>query len=235
MPPTALAMGFRLNCLWGCLIWSTLAVVPAGCFRPWFLSPPPVLSCYYPNPIFVRAKNPEQFWEALVDIIDDDFEIESESPVRQLQTVFTSGRIDTRPKVAATILEPWHHDSPDRYSRWEATLQSLRRRAEVRVDPRDGGYWITVLVFKELEDVNQPLAATTSSATFRNDSSLTRVISPIGEQQVNAGWIPLGRDTALEQRLIEKIAARFGAAPTTETAPPLVDIPSLGSPPVPTP
>lgn len=228
-------MGSHLTYFWRWLIWSTLALVPTGCFRPWFLSPPPVLNCYYPNPVFVRAANPEAFWEALVDIIDDDFEIEREEPVRQFQTVLTSGRIDTRPKVAATILEPWHHDSPDRYSRWEATLQSLRRRVEVRVDPRDGGYWITVLVFKELEDVNQPLAATTSSATFRNDSSLTRVISPIGEQQVNAGWIPLGRDTALEQRLIEKIAARFGLAPMTETAPPLVDVPSLGGPSVPNP
>jgi len=163
-----------------------------------------------------------------VDIVDDDFEIEREEPVRQFQTVLTSGRIDTRPKIGATIFEPWHHDSPDRYARWEATLQSLRRRAEIRVDPRDGGYWVAVLVFKELEDVSQPLAATTSSATFRNDSSLTRVVSPIGEQQVNAGWIPAGRDTVLEQRLIEKIALRFGLAPPTETAPPLVDIPVGG-------
>jgi len=221
-------MVFRLIRCWELLILGVVVLAPSGCFRPWFLSPQPVLSCYYPNPVFVRAKNPEVFWETLVDIVDDDFEIEREDPVRQFQTVLTSGRIDTRPKIGATIFEPWHRDSPDRYARWEATLQSLRRRAEIRVDPRDGGYWVTVLVFKELEDVSQPLAATTSSATFRNDSSLTRVVSPIGEQQVNAGWIPAGRDTALEQRLIEKIAFRFGLAPPTETAPPLVDIPASG-------
>jgi len=209
-----------------CLVVGILVLVSSGCFRPWFLTPSPVLSCYYPNPIFVRAKNPQAFWENLVDIIDDDFEIEREEPVRQFETVLTSGRIETRPKIGATIFEPWHQDSPDPYARWEATLQSIRRRVEVRVDPRDGGYWVAVLVFKELEDVNQPLAATTSSATFRNDSSLTRVVSPIGEQQVNAGWIPAGRDTVLEQRLIEKIALRFGLAPSAQPTPPLVDIPT---------
>ncbi|MGQ9504470.1 MAG: hypothetical protein ACUVQG_08300 [Thermogutta sp.] len=207
------------------LALSLVVVLPLGCFRNLLWTPSPVLTCYYPNPIFVRAKSPEVLWENLVDIIDDDFEIEKEEPVREFQTVLTSGRIETRPKIGATIFEPWHRDSPDRYARWEATLQSVRRWAEVRVEPRDGGYWLTVLVFKELEDVNQPLAATTSSATFRNDSSLTRVVSPIGEQQVNAGWIPTGRDTVLEQRLIEQIASRFGVALPSQPAPPLVDIP----------
>lgn len=206
------------------------AVLVGGCLRPYFLSPSPVLPVYYPNPLFVPAKDPLVFWENLVNVIDDYFEIEREEPVRQYETVLTSGRIDTYPKVAATIFEPWHRDSVDRNARWEATLQSLRRRAEIRVDPRDGGYWITVLVFKELEDVPQPLAATTSSAVFRNDNSLTRVVSPIGEQQTQAGWIPLGRDTALEQRMIESIGARFGLLPSPATAtPPLEPISPSGS------
>ncbi|ASV73875.1 hypothetical protein THTE_1273 [Thermogutta terrifontis] len=202
-----------------------------GCFRPFFLTPSPVLNVYYPNPIFVAAKDPQVLWETLVDVVDDYFEIEREEPIRQFDTVLTSGRIDTLPKIGATILEPWHKDSVDRYARWEATLQSIRRRAEIRVDPRDGGYWITVLVFKELEDVGQPLAATTSSATFRNDSSLTRVVSPIGEQQTHAGWIPMGRDTALEQRIIEAIGTRFGLLPVpTASTPPMesINVPGAG-------
>lgn len=202
-----------------------------GCFRPFFLTPSPVLNVYYPNPIFVAAKDPQVLWETLVDVVDDYFEIEREEPIRQFDTVLTSGRIDTFPKIGATILEPWHKDSVDRYARWEATLQSIRRRAEIRVDPRDGGYWITVLVFKELEDVGQPLAATTSSATFRNDSSLTRVVSPIGEQQTHAGWIPMGRDTALEQRIIEAIGTRFGLLPVpTASTPPMesINVPGAG-------
>ena len=205
-----------------------LAIGGSGC-RPWFLAPPPVLSAYYPNPIFVHARSPEVFWENLVDVVDDYFEIEREDPVRQVDTVLTSGRIETRPKIAATIFEPWHRDSVDRYARWEATLQSIRRWAEIRVDPRDGGYWVTVVVFKEMEDVSQSLAATTSSATFRNDSSLTRVVSPVGEQQTTAGWIPLGRDTGLEQRLVEQISARFGTVPVAPApTPPLVEVTPAG-------
>lgn len=203
----------------------------SGCFRPFFLTPSPVLSAYYPNPIFVSIRDPQVLWEHLVDVVDDYFEIEREEPVRQYETVLTSGRIDTYPKIGATVFEPWHRDSVDRYSRWEATLQSIRRRAEIRVDPRDGGYWITVVVFKELEDVAQPLAATTSSATFRNDSSLTRVVSPIGEQPTHAGWIPLGRDTALEQRIIEAIGARFGLLPAQPAEPPpLEPVPAPADP-----
>lgn len=158
----------------------------------------------------MQARDPLILWENLVDVVDNYFEIASESPVRDFGGVVTEGRLETRPKIAATWLEPWHRDSVDRYSRLEATFQTVRRRAEIRVSPRDGGYWISVQVFKELEDLAMPSGATASTATFRNDGSLNRVESPIGEMQAHAGWIPLGRDTALEQRIVEEIGGRFG-------------------------
>ncbi|GAB4140419.1 MAG: hypothetical protein Kow0040_28800 [Thermogutta sp.] len=197
-----------------------LCAVCAGCTRPWMIdAPPPILTPYYPNPVFVQARDPLILWENLVDVVDNYFEIASESPVRDFGGVVTEGRLETRPKIGATLLEPWHRDSADRYSRLEATLQTVRRRAEIRVSPRDGGYWISVQVFKELEDLAMPSGATASSATFRNDSSLNRVESPIGEAETHAGWIPLGRDTALEQRIVEEIGGRFGVAvPTSESS-----------------
>ena len=203
-----------------CKIW-VLCAVCAGCTRPWLIdAPPQILAPYYPNPIFVQARDPLILWENLVDVVDNYFEIASESPVRDLGGVVTEGRLETRPKIGATLLEPWHRDSPDRYSRLEATLQTVRRRAEIRVSPRDGGYWISVQVFKELEDLAMPSGATASSATFRNDSSLNRVESPIGEAETHSGWIPLGRDTALEQRIVEEIGGRFGVfVPSPNSSP----------------
>ena len=79
--------------------------------------------------------------------------------------------------------------------------------------PDDGGYWVSVTVFKELEDVTQPTRATAGAATFRNDSSLTRVVSPVGEQEINEGWIPRGRDAALEQRILSQLQTRLYTQP----------------------
>jgi hypothetical protein len=94
----------------------------------------------------------------------------------------------------------------------ESTLQSIRRYAIVRVVPAQGGYLVDVAVFKELEDVVQPVHASAGAATFRYDNSLTRVVDPVDEQGAHAGWICKGRDTALEQRIIHDLTARIGPA-----------------------
>jgi hypothetical protein len=65
-----------------------------------------------------------------------------------------------------------------------------------------------VAVFKELEDVARPEHATAGAATFRYDDSLTRVANPVGGQEINRGWIPQGRDTALEQRIVAELQCR---------------------------
>jgi hypothetical protein len=167
----------------------------------------------YDNPALVPVADHDLVWETVVDVIDDDFQIDREVPVRQYGDVLTEGRLDTFPLVGSTILEPWHGDAVNLHEKMEGTLQSIRRQAVVRVIPAQGGHWVEVVVRKELEDVAQPLEASAGSATFRYDNSLTRVIDPITEVPTHRGWIPLGRDTALEQRLLGEIQARLcGAA-----------------------
>lgn len=163
--------------------------------------------------VLLPGANPECVWETVVDVVDDYFEIDREEPVRVLDTVATEGRLDTFPTVGSTLFEPWRHDSVGAYQRLESTLQSIRRYARVRVLPGAQGFWVDVTVFKELEAVAQPENATTGAATFRNDSSLTRVEAPVGQQEVHAGWIPLGRDLALEHQILAEIQARFGTLP----------------------
>jgi hypothetical protein len=161
----------------------------------------------------VPSVDPQQVWETVVDVTDDYFQIEREEPVRVIGDVVTEGRLDTFPKVGSTWLEPWQLDSASPYERLESTLQSIRRQAVVRVIPSQRGYMVNVFVFKELEDVTQPERATAGAATFRHDSSLTRVVNPGSEQPINEGWIGLGRDPALEQQILADIVARFGRAP----------------------
>lgn len=162
------------------------------------------------NPVLVPLGDHRSVWETVVDVVDDYFRIEREQPVRLYDDTLTEGRLDTFPVVGATVFEPWRHDSADPQERLESTLQSIRRRAVVRVIPDRQGYWIDVAVLKELEDVARPEHATAGAATFRYDDSLTRVVNPVAGQEVNEGWIPQGRDVALEQRILGQLQHRFG-------------------------
>lgn len=166
----------------------------------------------YQNPVFIAWADPQNVWETVVDVTGDYFKIEREEPVRVIGNTITEGRLETFPKVGATLLEPWDHDSANIDERIESTFQSIRRFARVRVMPAQGGYWVEVVVFKELEDVVRPEMATAGAATFRYDDTLTRVINPIGGPPVHAGWIPQGRDPALEQRIIGHLQWRFSGA-----------------------
>lgn len=210
-----LATGLLLATVSGCAPSSTWTAPPGV--------PPGVpVTVFHDNPMLLPVADAECAWETVADVVDDYFKIEREEPVRIVGDILTEGRLDTYPKVAATILEPWHADSVGRQARIESTLQSIRRRAVVRVMPAEGGYWVDVAVFKELEDVRRPEHATAGAATLRYDGSLTRVVNPVGEQQINRGWIPQGRDTALEQRILGHLLARSGQAGLPMFSPPVV-------------
>ncbi|MDR1958701.1 MAG: hypothetical protein LBQ54_06615 [Planctomycetaceae bacterium] len=158
-----------------------------------------------PNPIFIVNTDSNYVWDRVVDAADDYFEIEREEPVRIYGNVLTEGRIDTKPLIAATYLEPWYKDSVTSYDRMESTFQTIQRKAVIRVIPENGGFSVSVAVYREIEDLQRPLRAITGSANFYNDST----IKPITEMQsgtsVSQGWISLGRDPALEQRILLKI------------------------------
>jgi len=203
-------------------MWLSMVVLgTSGCagLPRWNDSAGPPVPIYVDNPMLVPPRDPGQLWETVADVIDDYFRIEREVPVRVVGNTITDGRLDTFPEVASTILEPWRHDSADTYEKVEATLQSIRRRAHVQVTPVREGYWIDVAVFKELEEVVRPAHASAGAATFRYDDSLTRVVSPIGEQDVSKGWISMGRDRVLEQRILAQLQERFGLVGAVAAAP----------------
>jgi hypothetical protein len=186
----------------------------SGCTVPAWSPPPPqeiipieTTGAVYPNPVLIPITDPQCAWEAVVDVIDDYFKIEKEIPVRQIGTAgnagwIDGGRIETFYQVSPTLLEPWRRDTAGEYERIENTLQTIRRRAVVSVLPAEGGYWVNVAVFKELEDLPKPEHSSAGGATFRYDSSFTRVVNPTGGNPSGECWIPQGRDPVLEQRII---------------------------------
>ncbi|MBC8351288.1 MAG: hypothetical protein H8E66_04845 [Planctomycetes bacterium] len=161
------------------------------------------------NPIFVPIDDHEFVWSQVVDTIDDYFQIEREERVRIVGGVITEGRIETVPRAGATMFEPWRRDSTRGYEKLHATLQSVRRRASVRVMPAASGYSIEVSVFKELEDVDRPEHSTVGEAIHRHDGSLVRGEDEREEIPVTLGWIALGRDPTLEQEILANIQSRL--------------------------
>jgi hypothetical protein len=191
----------------GCQAWQPATYNPP---QFGFGGPPPPQT----NPLMVPVADGEFVWEQVVDVVDDYFRIEHEERAR---LAGDEGMLTTYPRTASTIFEPWHSDSVTAYDRWEATLQSMRRHALVRVIPTQGGYLIDVEVYKELENVPRPESGAISLAnaeTLRNDDALIRLTNPVGGREPTAGWLGLGRDVALEQVILAGIQARTGGIMT---------------------
>ncbi|MHC4404483.1 MAG: hypothetical protein ACYTG0_32925 [Planctomycetota bacterium] len=167
---------------------------------------------YYNNPAMLPVRDRQYAWESVVDVVDDYFRIDNEA-LRLADGHLIEGRIDTFPEVGSTILEPWRRDSANPYEKLQSTLQTIRRWARVRMTPTQGGYLVDVAVFKEMEDLAQPMHSTSGAATFRYDSSLIGIESSIGDQPAHEGWIRLGRDAALEQQIVAELLTRAGAVP----------------------
>ncbi len=172
-----------------------------------------------PNQIHVPVANRDWAWEQIVDVVDDYFRIERERQVQLVGDVLTEGRIETWPTIGATILEPHRHDSVGRYNRWESTFQTIRRHAVIRVIPDARGYLIDVQVEKDLEDLPHPERSTAGGAVFRNDSSLPSRDEGVIATSLAGHWILLGRDPALEQRMLAEIQARLSVPPTSVAGP----------------
>ncbi len=170
----------------------------------------PPVPVTYANPTFLPTPDRDIIWRNLVDVVDDYFRIAREEPVRVADNVLTEGRLETVPLIASTAFEPWRGDSVRIYDKLEATLQTIRRTALVRMVPTTGGYLVYVTVFKELEDASRPSQATASAATFMQYTAIQQFDVPVIDQPIQAGWIPQGNDVALEQVIIGKLRTRLG-------------------------
>jgi hypothetical protein len=180
--------------------------------------PPPV----YNNPIFIPLANHECMWEEVVAVVSDYFRIAEERPIRMAGNTPTEGIVTTVPEISPTIFEPWRRDTIDQPQKVENTLQTMRRRAVVHVIPaqEQGGHWVNVAVFKELEDNRHPDFATAGDATLSYDRTLVRIVNPVTDIPITKGWIGKGRDVPLEQYIIGDLLSRCGPLPAAPVAPP---------------
>lgn len=137
-------------------------------------------------------------YERVLDAVDDYFNIKPGSRY--------SGRIETEPRIAPGFEQPGKPGSPDRHERLLATLQSIRHRAVVEIQAGErGGYTVYVEVLKELEVLPQPALAVAGPAAFRQAPIVTQRQAIVTADAIEGNWIPLGRDTAMEQAILRRI------------------------------
>lgn len=149
---------------------------------------------------------PELF-DAVLDAVADYFPIAYANRYE--------GRILGAPTLAPGCEQPFRRGSPDPYERVLATFQAYRYRCEVRIQEADPpGYLVQVIVRKELKDYPAPAGIFTAVSVFGDLSAFGRdtflvvgpdATSPIADPADR--WIPKGRETAIEQAILERIAS----------------------------
>jgi hypothetical protein len=185
-----------------CTAMPPLATAPQGA-----AAPSGVATGQIANPIFVAANsgNPESDLfvnERAADVLAKyNFEIDTNN---QLE-----GTIATQYKVGSGILEPWHRESVGLQNRLQSTLQPIRRKVLIHFVRVEGGYLVSVEALKELEDLAAPSPNTPGGSTFPQNYPLRRDLNLVLGQAAPSGWIPLGRDAALEQDMLCRLQAAY--------------------------
>ncbi len=150
------------------------------------------------NPLPVPNGDFNTVWNKTVAEVNRHFPIASEN--RLARTIRTDS------EMTGTLIEPWTPDSATFHDRLEATLQTVRKFAVVHIDPAPaGGYLIKVEVHKQLEDMAKPASQPAGRAAFYNDFPVNRTREVVGVIPTPLGWIPMGRDANLEQKILAEI------------------------------
>ncbi len=168
------------------------------------------------NPVQVPMLDRSLVMDEISDEVDDYFRIAREEQIRVVDSVASEGWIETWPRIGSTVLEPWHHDSTRGFEKLHASLQTVRRQAKVRIIPSGDSYLIDVKVFKELEDNPTPIRGGVSGKYLRHDNALdVGFEDDHWSSKQNDGWISMGRDISLEQRILSNIVRRLSGADVT--------------------
>jgi hypothetical protein len=89
----------------------------------------------------------------------------------------------------------------------------------VRISPTQGGYLVGLVVTTELEDLGRPEGATAGTVILRPDGPVSRGRAGRYTGPGTLGWIHMGRDTSLEQKILSSIHGRVSGTQPMAPAP----------------
>jgi len=153
------------------------------------------------NPLYLPVGPPSYglVFDKALDTLDDVFDIAYANRY--------DGRIETFPRVAPGLFQPWKHGNMNPKDRIHASLQSLRHRGVLTIlAADDGGYFVDLKIYKELEDLPAPARTLGAAAAFRSSSTIERQYDVVDPNVFDINWIPVGRDIEFEQFLLRKLA-----------------------------
>lgn len=159
------------------------------------------------NPVLVSPGVPtpdayKEVFEKVWDIMGDYFDLLPPNP--------TAGVIIARPRVAPGYDQFWKPGNPDPRARCLATLQSIRQTAIVDIKAGErGGFLVTVVVERELEDLDRPTQARIGAPVFQESTGVLRPFEIVSLETAsdvtNTRWFKIGRDYAMEQLILSRI------------------------------
>ena len=173
-----------------------------------------------PNPLFVKTQDVEPLWDAIVDVMDDYYEIESEAPPRSYEQVGkdgatyhyrTEGRLDTKPSIVGGALSLAQEQ---RRMRRQSVCDLPDRPVlgAVRVVPEGAGFLSTCRSTTKSRTCPARWARTSDTIC----SSTTTVAAAAGGRRKAAvqRLIPVGRNPKQESKILQEIGWRAGVART---------------------
>lgn len=161
------------------------------------------------NPVPLNAGDYRAYYDASIDVLRDQGYVIDRHDYR-------FGTITTKPKGSPNLLEVWDTQNSTGEQAVESTLEDLQRRVTVTLSPAsdneasanaDKTYRFMVEVLLERKQV--PTRRLAGSAQRNVFSDLAAPPQNLREHGVTGSYYePIGRDTPLEARLIEKINKR---------------------------
>jgi hypothetical protein len=153
------------------------------------------------NPVFIPLGPTSygQVFECCLQVLGDyGFELREQNRY--------GGHIETVPRVSPGLLLFLKPGSPDLRDRLLSTLQTYRHRVELDIQPAEnGGFFVKVTAYKELEDLPRPVRSTVGGAIFHNENNVERQFEVIDPTLFEQTWIFRGFDHALEQEIIRRL------------------------------
>ena len=144
----------------------------------------------------------EAVWKSTIDVVEERFYIEKRDE--------KAGHILTHPRQAPSAFEIWATDASGLYDTIEETLHDVRREVEAHVVRGGIDVRLTLHVRRERKNLERrPTAFLTKYAAPISGTLEERTAEALTDPRTL--WTPMGRDGAMEDRLIEEIRSRAEA------------------------
>lgn len=176
-------------------IFAVTLCILAGCQRPAAPSGP--------TSMLVRLGDYEMFLDATLTML-------REHDLQPRRVDRSRGVVRAGPSTSAQWFEFWRADARGGYQVLEASLHTMRRQVELRIepvsDPSENRYRVVIEAIKERFNSPSRQVTTTSGALAIYSERLPTEEGLRAAQLEGDQWVPLGRDGLLETYLLERLA-----------------------------